>query len=284
VVLGATTLRSLPELGASAPGVGVLTVTRSAGRSVVSSAYATSPLRLLTPSNHGRAAWIFTSSYGGGLVDGDRIRLEIEVGDGAAAFVSTQASTKVYRSPRGTAATMSARIGPAGLLVIAPDPVVCFARSRYRQVQRFQVADTGTLVAVDWLSSGRRAFGERWMFDEYEATLEVRKGGRLLVHDALALRARDGNLAERLGRFEVLAVVTLAGALVHHEACGIVSRVNARPLSRGDDLLIAATALGDEGCVVRMGGTSVEHVGKTIRDLLRAVPALLGDDPWSSKW
>src|SRR5215510_3493635 len=190
----ATMLRTRPWLGAATPGVGVLSVTRSAGRSVVSMAYATSPLHLLTPSNHGRAVWVFTSSYGGGLVDGDRIRLDINIDDGAAAFVSTQASTKVYRSPRGTATTMTARIGREALLVIAPDPVVCFARSRYRQVQHFQLLDTGTLVAVDWLSSGRRAFGERWMFDEYEATLEVRKAGRLLVHDALALRARDGNL------------------------------------------------------------------------------------------
>jgi urease accessory protein len=264
--------------------VGVLTVTRSGGRSLVHGAYATSPLRLLTPSNHGRAAWVYTSSYGGGLVDGDRIRLDVEVGDGAAAFVSTQASTKIYRSPHGTEATMSARIAPAGLLVLAPDPVVCFARSRYRQVQRFQVADSGTLVAIDWLSSGRRAFGERWMFDEYVATLEVRKAGRLLVHDALALRASDGSLAERLGRFEVLALVTLVGALVRAEAAAIVSTVNARPVARNDEWLIAATALGDEGCVVRIAGTSVERVGRTIRDLLRFVPALLGDDPWARKW
>jgi urease accessory protein len=179
---------------------------------------------------------------------------------------------------------MSARIGQGGLLVVAPDPVVCFARSRYKQVQRFDVADTGTLVAIDWLSSGRRAFGERWMFDEYEATLEVRKTGRLIVHDALALRARDGDLVERLGRFEVLAVVTLVGTLLRAEAAAIVSTVNTRPVARADDLLIAATALGDEGCVVRMAGTSVERVGRTIRDLLRCVPALLGDDPWSRKW
>ena len=122
------------------------------------------------------------------------------------------------------------------------------------------------------------------MFDEYEATLEVRRAGRLLVHDALALRASDGSLAERLGRFEVLALVSVVGALVRAESAAIVSTVNARPVARNDELLIAATALGDEGCVVRIAGTSVERVGRTIRDLLRFVPALLGDDPWARKW
>jgi urease accessory protein len=272
------------EAAAITPGVGLLTVTRSGGRSVVTGAYATSPLRLLTPANHGRAAWVFMSSYGGGLVDGDRVCLDIDVGEDAAAFVSTQASTKVYRSPRGTEAKISARIAPGGLLVLAPDPVVCFAGARYRQGQRVELTDTATLVAVDWLSSGRRAFGERWMFHDYETTLVVRNEGRLLVHDALALRASDGNLAQRLGRFEVFAVVTLVGALVRTEAAAIVSSVNARPLARISDLLIAATALGDRGCVVRIAATSVERVGRTIRELVRFVPALLDDDPWARKW
>jgi urease accessory protein len=223
--------QSVAGHGASTPGVGRLIVTRSGGRSLVHGAYATSPLRLLTPGNHGRAAWIFTSSYGGGLVDGDRIRLDVEVGEGAGAFLSTQASTKVYRSPRGTESTMAASVAAEGLLVVVPDPVVCFSRARYRQEQRFDLAESATLVAVDWLSSGRRAFGERWMFDEYEARLVVRKAGRLLVHDAMALRARDGGLAERLGRFEVLAVVTVVGATLRGEIATITSTIDARPLA-----------------------------------------------------
>jgi len=184
---------------------------RSGGRSVVSRAYATSPLRLLTPGNHGRAAWIYTSSHGGGLVDGDHIVLEIDIGEGAAAFVSTQASTKIYRSPRGTSAEVRARIEPDGLLVVAPDPVVCFAKSRYRQVQRFDLADRAALVLLDWVSSGRHAAGERWAFDEYQSQIVVRLDGKLLLHDALALRADDGDLAGRLGRFDVLAVAVLVG-------------------------------------------------------------------------
>src|SRR5258705_12351701 len=78
-----------------APGRARIGVIRSGSRSVVSRAYATSPLRLLTPANHGHAAWIYTSSFGGGLVDGDRIAMDIDVGRGAAAFISSQASTKI---------------------------------------------------------------------------------------------------------------------------------------------------------------------------------------------
>jgi urease accessory protein len=266
------------------PGFGALGVMRSGGRSVIDRAYATSPLRLLTPGNHGRAAWIYTSSHGGGLVDGDHIVLEIEIGEDAAAFLSTQASTKVYRSPRGTSADMRARVAPDGLLVVAPDPVVCFARSRYRQIQRFDLADRAALVLLDWISSGRHAAGERWAFDEYYGQIEVRLDGKLLVHDALALRAADGDLAVRLGRFDVLAVAVLVGTALRAVTASLISRVSRGAVARRSDHLVAVSALGDEGCVIRIAGCSVERVGRTIRELLGFLPVMLGDDPWTRKW
>jgi len=281
------------------------------GRSVVSHAYATSPLRLLMPRNHGHAAWIYTSSFGGGLVDGDRVEMNVTVEDGASAFISTQASTKVYRSPRyGAGAELRARVGDDALLVVAPDPVVCFAAARYRQTQLFDLAPTATLVAIDWLSSGRWAAGERWAFREYLAQLTVRVDGTLVVHDALALRADDGDLAARMGRFEVMAIAVLIGVRLREVAVNIVSRINHLPIARRADRLLAATQLDilprrDDkdvelfpgslssrrresieaaGCVVRIAGMSVEQVGGTLRELLAFVPTMLGDDPWSRKW
>jgi urease accessory protein len=273
-----------PPIMTGAPGRANIGVIRSGTRSVVDRAYATSPLRLLTPANHGHAAWIYTSSFGGGLVDGDRIAMDIDVGRGAAAFISTQASTKIYRSPGGTSADMQARVAPEGLLVVAPDPVVCFSGARYRQTQTFELADGAALVLLDWMSSGRHAAGERWAFDEYHGQIAVRVEGRLLVHDALALRAADGNLGTRLGRFNVLAVAVLAGTTLAAAASALVATVSVTPLPRRADQLVAATPLRDCGCVVRFAGTSVERVGRMIREFLGFLPALLGDDPWIRKW
>lgn len=251
---------------------------------MVTRAYATSPLRLLTPANHGHAAWVYTSNYGGGLVDGDRVVIDVEVESGAAAFVSTQASTKVYRSPRGTSAELGGRVGPDGLLIVAPDPVVCFAGARYRQVQRFQVANSAALVVIDCVLSGRCARGERWAFSEYRSLIEIRRGDRLLVHDVLALRASDGDLARRLGRFDVLAVVVVAGRALRAEVEGLLAAASRYPVARRADQLIMASSVGEDGCILRVAGTSGEQVGRTLRELLRFIPARLGDDPWRRKW
>lgn len=266
------------------PGFGDVKVICGPDRSVVSRARATSPLRLLTPANHGDAAWIYTSTYGGGLVDGDVISLRVRVEEGAAAFLSTQASTKVYRSSRGSDAELNAEVGRDGLLVVAPDPVVCFASSRYRQTQHVNVSEGAGLVLVDWLSSGRRASGERWAFDEYVNRMVVRHRGRLVLHDATALRSSDGDLATRMGRFDVLALIVIAGEAVEAEAASIVAGVNQQSVTRRSDLLTSAAPIGERGCVVRVAGRSVEQVGRHMRQLLGFVPALLGDDPWSRKW
>ena len=127
--------------GVSAAGTGFLQVVKRGGRSVVCRAFAASPLKLLTPRNHGAAAWVYAASYGGGLVGGDAIRLAVDVAPGAMAFLSTQSSTKAYRSDRGTSAHLDAIVGDAGLLVVAPDPVVCFAGSSYQQSQQFEEND-----------------------------------------------------------------------------------------------------------------------------------------------
>ena len=250
----------------------------------MSRAFATSPLRLLTPRNHGHAAWIYTSSHGGGLVDGDDVAVQASVGAGATAFLSTQSATKVYRSPRGTRAALDADVGENGLLVVAPDAVICFAGSRYHQTQRVSLGAGGGLVLVDWVTSGRRESGERWAFDEYVSRTVVHLEERLVIHDALALRASDGRMAARFGPCDVLAAAVLVGRGLAEEIERLDARVRTAPVRRRADRLIAAAPVGDAGCVLRIAGRTAEDVDGTLRDLLDFVPGRLGDSPWARKW
>ena len=235
------------------------------------------------PRNHGTAAWVYTSTYGGGLVDGDDIRLDVTVAPNATALVATQAATKVYRSPRGTTASLDATVGDDALLVIAPDPVVCFAGSSYRQTQRFELAGRAGLVYVDWFTSGRHGSGERWQFDRCASRVTVSRGGRLVLMDALSLDAGDEPLDRRMGRFEVVLVAIVNGPSLEQHARNVLSDVASAAVGRRADLLVSASATAG-GCILRMIGTSVEQVGRAARRYLQFVASRLGDDPWSRKW
>jgi urease accessory protein len=266
------------------PGTGFLDVARVDRRSVVQRAFATSPLRLLTPKNHGAAAWVYASSYGGGLVGGDDLRLTVRVGPEASVFFSSQASTKIYRSGTPSSLHLDAVVAAGGQLILWPDPVVCFAGSTYRQEQRVDLAADAGLILVDTLSSGRRASGERWQFHEYASRVSVRYDGRPILLDSLRLSAEEGTLAMRMGRFDVLSTIVIAGPRWHEAAQQAMAAIVERPVDRRADLLIAGSILKETGCLLRIAGRSVEQVTERVRGYLSCVSSLLQDDPWSRKW
>src|SRR5688572_887672 len=97
----------------------VLRCERVRDEDVVTELYAESPLRLLylRPSR-----CVYQSSYGGGLVDGDALQLDVTVGAGASLTLKTQASTKAYRG--ATRQGWHVRVAPGARFVSWPDPLV----------------------------------------------------------------------------------------------------------------------------------------------------------------
>jgi len=267
-----------------APGSGTLRIARVGQASVVTGARATSPLRWLTPRSHGGAAWVFASTFGGGLVDGDAVAIDVAVERDACAMLSTQASTKIYRSTRGTSLTLHARVEPGATLVLLPDPNVCFAGSSYTQTQRLSLEDGASLVGLDWMTSGRRARGERWAFRDYRSRLSVVHAGELICHDAVTLSPVDMPLAERFGRFDVWATLAIVGQPLREDWTRALQAIAARPLVPRADRFVTGAPLRDVGVLIRVAGRSVEDVGRTLRQLLTFLPRVLGDNPWARKW
>jgi len=170
----------------------------------------TFPLRLLAPRGASEDATVnaakhdtthpvkkcvgilFMVSFGGGLVSGDFVRLNVDVGEYTRLLMLTQGSTKVYKERRGgdlpqqvlhvsgpkevSRQCIHYTVRENATLVLLPAPVTCFARSRYAQVQRFDLMSSATssLVLLDWFTSGRLAFynervPEFWQFYLYNS-------------------------------------------------------------------------------------------------------------------
>ncbi len=270
-----------------ANGEAQLYVASVAGRSAVVRSRARNPLRILTPRPQGEAVWAYTSSFGGGMVAGDRTRVEVALDAGACCFLSTQASTKIYRNPAQLPCSheLVARISEEALLILVPDPVQCFAESSYEQSQRFQLKLSSNLVLVDWMSAGRTARGERWNFRRYLSRNEVEREGRKLLLDALLLNANDGALDSRFrgDRFNCLATLLLLGPRLASYARGILDWCDIQPIAPQESFVFAASPL-QEGVLLRLAGRSAEEVGRAIHERLGFISQLLEDDPWARKW
>lgn len=257
------------------------------GQSTATAAYAVSPLKLLTPRARGRSVWAYTSSFGGGLVAGDETSFDVRLGSGSRCFIGTQASTKIYRNPSALPCghKTQATIESDAILVFAPDPVQAFAESSYTQQQEFKLSPGAGLVLVDWFSSGRAACGERWAFQSFQSRNEVFFGGQRAFLDSLLLDANDGNLneAQRMGRFNCVAMLLLVGEPLAGQAKIILEAVAQQPVGKRESLVCSASPVRG-GTVLRIAGESVEAVGQELHRHLGFAQDILGDDPWVRKW
>jgi urease accessory protein len=178
----------------------------------------TYPLKLISPTaqaqgpsedenGHSQCVVVFVLSYGGGLVSGDSVLLEVLISEHARLCLLTQGSTKVFKHRDGdeiTRQSFSVKIEANAALILLPDPIQPFANSLYEQHQKFVLRDaTSSLVVLDWISEGRSARGESWDFTLWTGRNEVWKSSiqegapdRLILRDNIVLDQRPANSGE----------------------------------------------------------------------------------------
>ncbi|WP_248361291.1 urease accessory protein UreD [Anaeromyxobacter oryzae] len=271
-----------PE-GGLRSGAGRIATARVDGASALVACAAASPLQLLSPSPRGRVAWVISASHGGGLVAGDDVSLDLDVGAGSTALLSTQAGTKVYRSGGAVAAQrLHARVAEGAVLAVLPQPVSCFAGARFEQEQRFALAPGSSLLWLDALVAGRAARGERWAFAAYRSRVEVAVAGRPVLADALRLVAGEGPpLGERLEGIDLLATAVALGPAVARHARALLDRLADAPADRDAPVLAAASPLAGGGVLLRVASRTVEAGLVFLRERLAFVADVAGADPFA---
>ena len=255
--------------------------------SAVIAAEASDPLKFLVSTPRGRCAWVFTTTYGGGLVAGDRVAMDIDVAAGASLYLGTQASTKVYRSDGALAQqTVSATVAADSLLVSLPDPVTPFAEARFDQRQIIDCAPTADVVWLDGVTCGRAARDERWAFTSYVSSLTMRVDGCTVMRDAVRLTAGQRPVRERLPEVGALATLVIGGPGMKALCAKILAHVAAQPLESQPRLSASAlgtSRLGTWGVLLRAATVERETWERTVRELLADLCPRLGDDPWQRR-
>ncbi|XP_024045860.1 urease accessory protein D isoform X4 [Citrus clementina] len=291
---------------------GKLVVKKVGGKSTVTRCFSKYPLKFIIPNKVGSsetdAVWVYTLTYGGGIVSGDSISCEITVADACTAVLTTQASTKVYKSlgSKSSEQILEAKIGSDALLAVIPDPVTCFSTARYSQKQIFRVVLDSSLVIVDWITSGRHESGEKWDFELYRSTNHIfLEGDQPLFLDSVLLEQGSiTNIAERMQDYQVIAMVILLGPKLKQIKIQVqenVRRMMSEQLylpstglrphgkTQSDHFLakpsfvVSCSAFGPKGIgiVVRIAAMTTESVYRFLQHQLAGMETLLGVSPYS---
>lgn len=193
----AATLPSESMIGPGMHGCAEMAFARVNGHSKLSHLYQHAPLRVLFPhhpSHEPAAAAIVTTS--GGLVGGDRLRVDVTAHAGARALVTAQAAEKVYRS-KGPDCRIDVRLSAedAAWLEWLPQETILFDGARLRRLTAIHHVPGAKVLAGEILVFGRIARDERLEYGLIQDAWEISHDGRLIWSDALHL---DGDLAHVL--------------------------------------------------------------------------------------
>lgn len=190
---------------------------RRGSATVLAGCRSTLPLQVLAPVALADAAAVVSMlNPTGGVLGGDRLTVDVALGPGTHACLTTPSATRVYRTS-GEAAVQRVRVAlaPGAVLEWVPDHVIPSAGAALRQSLEIDAGAGATLIAIDAFAAGRVARGEAWQFALLDSALTVWDAAGLVLHDRFVLSRggpwRELGLAEGRPYFATVVLVAEAG-------------------------------------------------------------------------
>jgi urease accessory protein len=205
----------------------------------------------------------------GGLTGGDKLAIEVSLGEGARAVVTTAAAEKIYRASHGKARISVALAVAGGELAWLPQPTILFDRARLERMTTIKLRSDASILAVEMLIFGRAAMGESVVDGSVHDALRVWRDDVLLFADSFRL---EGEIAAALARPAVLAGARATGLLIYVAPAAERRIAEARAL-----LANAAGVVGVSGYNEMLVVRAAAADGRTLKaDLAPLIEALHG--------
>lgn len=182
------------------------------GKTVVKEQYSKVPLftqrALYLEESLPSMAYIHIMSPSGGILQGDRYRMDIVLKKKACAHITTQGATRIYRMERNYATQiLNVVVDDGSYLEFVPDQLIPYRDSRFYQVVNLKVHDNSTMIYSEMIVPGRVASGESFQYDIcYMKVLAKNQKDTLRFIDVAVLEPKRRNLKTVgiLGAFDVL--------------------------------------------------------------------------------
>ncbi|HXK07544.1 MAG TPA: urease accessory protein UreD [Verrucomicrobiae bacterium] len=135
-------------------------------------------------------ALVHLHNVSGGVLAGDTLSLDVHVGPGARAQITTTGASRLYRHRPGLADSeqeVTIRVEDSGLLEYLPDAVIPFTGSRHAQRTTIWLAERASLFAWETMAPGRQAMGEQFAFESLRLRTRIESSLRPLVFEDFCL-------------------------------------------------------------------------------------------------
>ena len=216
-------------------------------------------------------AYLYIISPSGGVLQGDRYRIDIKLAQNAIAHITTQGATRLYRMDKNFATQiLNISLDSNCYLEYVPDQIIPYRDSRFYQSVNLHVPDDATLIYSETIVPGRMAMGEYFDYDVcYLKTIAKNQSGKLKLVDTALLEPKKNQL-KRLGILEEFNMLSNMYLLIPSKYVNILNEKISENIQKYDKVIARCSILpNDSGLVVRILGNMMDNIKEVTHTILR---------------
>ena len=215
-------------------------------------------------------AWLFMITTGGCVLQGDRLALDVALGPGSRAHVTTQSATKIHSMDANYAhQTQSFTVAEGAYLEFLPDPLIPHRQARFANDTRIVIDPAASMLCSEIVQPGRKyhhvdeCFGATLLS---LATTAARPGGQLLFSEKLVIEP----LRNPMRQSGVMDGFDVFGNVVLCTPTDVADRVHARlaaEVNLEEGVAFGACRLpNDAGLIYKVLGRETAQVRAKVRE------------------
>ena len=135
----------------------------------------------------------------GGIAGGDRLDINVNVGENAWAQLTSPGAAKWYRAAGPAYQELDLRVAAGATLEWLPQETIVFSAAQAQLHTRIQLEGDARLLYWDVVALGRPASDERFDLGHFQSQVEIYRDGYLLWHERQRVQGNDGLLDSPIG-------------------------------------------------------------------------------------
>ena len=206
--------------------------------------------------------YMFIMSPSGGILQGDRLRIDIHGHENTTFHITTQAATKIYRMEKNYATQiLNITLDKGSYAEFLPDMIIPYRDSRFYQEVNLKIHEDATCLYSEILLPGRVTYGESFLYEifysRFQAT-DLSGNFRCLDNMVFSPKTRNPRSSGILGNWDIVANIYLLTKKVESK---VLNKEIERVIQKADNIYFASTILPhSDGIIIRILGRKSNDV------------------------
>jgi urease accessory protein len=216
-------------------------------------------------------AYLYIISPSGGILQGDRYKIDVTLKNNAISHITTQGATRIYSMNSNFASQITnITVDDNCYLEYIPDQIIPYQNSRYYQKVNLNIHDEATMIYSEVLTPGRMAMNEYFDYDVcYLRTYCKNQEEKFRCLENMKIEPKNQNLNSDgiLGKNKIVGTVYILTKKDHITELENMINTN---LEKLEEVSIGTSILPNEsGIIVKIIGNNTEDIFELIYSVLK---------------